>query len=70
MHYRDTQTADGTPNFIPKSHSGVLINGTSSITFEDRQGVEFTVNPPSSPTLLPFSVSKQVSPSDSVIYLA
>ena len=70
MHYRDTQTADGTANFIPKSHSGVLINGTSPITFRDRQGVEFVVDPSVSPTLLPFSVSKQVDASPNVIYLA
>lgn len=70
MHYRDTQTASAGGNFIPKSHSGVLINGTTAITFKDRQGVEFTVDPPSSPTLLPFSVSEQVTPSASVIYLA
>ena len=70
MHYRDTQTADNTPNFIPKSHSGVLINGTLPITFEDRQGVQFVVDPSVSPTLLPFSVSKQVDASPNVIYLA
>jgi len=70
MHYRDTQTATAGANFIPKNHSGVLINGTSAITFKDRQGVEFTINPPSSPTLLPFSVSEQVTSSTSVIYLA
>lgn len=70
MHYRDTQTASTGANFIPKNHSGVLINGTSLIVFEDRQGVTFSVNPDKSPTLLPFSVSKQVTSSNSVIYLA
>jgi hypothetical protein len=70
MHYRDTQTADGSANFIPKNHSGVLINGTSAITFKDRQGVQFVVNPSVSPTLLPFSVSEQVTASGDVIYLA
>jgi hypothetical protein len=70
MHYRDTQTADGTANFIPKSHSGVLINGILPITFKDRQGVIFSVTPASSPTLLPFSVSEQVNQSTNVIYLA
>lgn len=70
MHYRDTQTADGTANFIPKSHSGVLINGTTPIIFKDRQGVAFIIDPNTSPTLLPFSVSEQLTPSISVIYLA
>jgi hypothetical protein len=70
MHYRDTQTASAGANFIPKSHSGVLINGTSPITFKDRQGVEFVVSPSVSPTLLPFSVSEQVTNSTDVIYLA
>ena len=70
MHYRDTQTAPVQTNFIPKNHSGILINGTDEIVFEDRQGVTFSVNPDKSPTLLPFSVSKQVTASNSVIYLA
>lgn len=70
MHYRDTQTASSGANFIPKSHSGVLINGALPITFKDRQGVEFVITPAASPTLLPFSVSEQVTSSTSVIYLA
>ena len=69
MHYRDTQTASSGANFIPKNHSGVLINGTTPITFKDRQGVQFVITPAASPTLLPFSVSEQVTGSDSVIYL-
>ncbi len=69
MHYRDTQTAPTGANFVPKNHSAVLINGTTEIEFEDRQGVTFSVNPDKGPTLLPFSVSKQITGSDSVIYL-
>jgi len=69
MHYRDTQTAPTGANFVPKNHSAVLINGTTPITFKDRQGVQFVITPAASPTLLPFSVSEQVTGSDSVIYL-
>ena len=45
MHYRDTQTATTGANFVPKNHSAVLINGTSAITFKDRQGVQFVITP-------------------------
>jgi len=68
-HYRDTQTGSGA-NFIPKSHSAILINGTDAVTFKDRQGVEFVVDPSVSPTLLPISVSEQVTSTSNVVYLA
>ena len=72
MHFRDTQTATAGANFVPKSHSAILINVADTYEFKDRQGVSFTVisNSANLPLLLPISVSSQVTSSTNVVYLA
>lgn len=72
MHFRDTQTSDGSANFKPKSHSAILINAAATYEFKDRQGVSFSVvvDAASLPALLPISVSELVTASANVVFLA
>jgi len=71
MHFRDTQTSDGTNPFYPKSHSAIMINASGTFEFSDRQGVTFDVIVASGnlPVIVPISVMSYNGSTTNVVFL-
>jgi len=72
MHHRDTETSN-VAGFVPKSHAAILLLGSGTYTFLDRQGVAFSVivSTNNAPVYLPISVTKMtVTPAAGAIFLA
>jgi hypothetical protein len=72
MHHRDTETSN-VAGFVPKSHAAILLLGSGTYTFLDRQGVTFSVITAAEnlPYYLPVSVTKMTAaPTAGAIFLA